>query len=51
MLAKDPRFSTLAVLGLALGIAVSTAVFTLINASLQANGVRQDASSYVGIYL
>src|SRR3979409_1115613 len=37
LLAKDPRFSTLAVLGLALGIAVSTAVFTLINASLQAN--------------
>jgi predicted permease len=49
MLAKDPRFSTLAVLGLALGIAVSTAVFTLINASLQANDVQQDAKSYVGL--
>jgi macrolide transport system ATP-binding/permease protein len=49
VLAKDPRFSTLAVLGLALGIAVSTAVFTLINATLQANEVRQDANSYVGI--
>ncbi len=49
MLAKDPRFSTLAVLGLALGIAVSTAVFTLINAFLQLNEVRPDAKSYVGI--
>jgi macrolide transport system ATP-binding/permease protein len=49
MLGKDPRFSTLAVLGLALGIAVTTAVFTLINASVEANEVRQDANSYVGL--
>ena len=49
MLAKDPLFSILAVLGLALGIAVSTTIFTLIDASLQANEVRQDANSYVGL--
>jgi hypothetical protein len=48
-LAKDPRFSILAVLGLAMGIAVSTAIFTLINASLQANEVQQDVNSYVGL--
>ena len=29
VLAKDPRFSALAVLGLALGLGVSTAIFTL----------------------
>ena len=49
MLAKDPRFSTLAILGLALGIAVSTAIFTLIHASVQVNEVRQDPNSYVGL--
>jgi predicted permease len=49
MLAKDPQFSILAVLGLALGIAVSTAIFTLIHASLQANEVRRDANAYVGL--
>lgn len=49
MLAKDPLFSTLAVLGLALGIAVSTAIFTLINASVQVNTVQVDAKRYVGL--
>jgi hypothetical protein len=49
MLAKDPRFSTLAVLGLGLGMAVSTAIFSLITAELRANEVRQDAGSYVGL--
>jgi predicted permease len=49
MLVKDLRFSMLAVLGLALGIAVSTTVFTLINASLEVNQVRQDPKSYVGL--
>src|SRR5712692_2647977 len=49
MLTKDPRFSILAILGLALGIGVSTAIFTLINASLEPNEVRQDANSYVGL--
>jgi predicted permease len=36
VLMKDLRFSTLAVLGLALGIGVSTAIFALANASYQA---------------
>ncbi len=48
MLAKDPRFSIPAVLGLAMGIAVSTAIFTLVNASLQADEV-QGVNSYVGL--
>src|SRR5581483_6588537 len=37
VLAKDPRFSILAVLGLALGIGISTAVFAVIQASIRAN--------------
>ncbi len=49
MLAKDPRFSLLAILGLALGIAVSTSIFTLIRASLQVNEVHRDPASYVGL--
>jgi len=37
MLLKDPRFSVLAALGLALGIGISTAVFALINESIRVN--------------
>ncbi len=37
VLLKDPRFSVLAVLGLALGIGISTAVFELINAQIRAS--------------
>jgi macrolide transport system ATP-binding/permease protein len=51
VLTKDPRFSILAILGLALGIGVSTAIFTLIDASVQGGEVRQDPNSYVGITL
>jgi macrolide transport system ATP-binding/permease protein len=39
VLVKDPRFSVLAVLGLALGIGISTAVFELINAQIRSNTV------------
>ena len=49
MLAKDRRFSSLAILGLALGIGISTAIFTLIHASLDAMQVRQDPATYVGL--
>ncbi|MCU1237036.1 MAG: hypothetical protein JWP63_5003, partial [Candidatus Solibacter sp.] len=49
VLAKDPRFTVLAVLGLALGIAVSTTIFTLVHASLQESGGQRDAASYVGL--
>jgi predicted permease len=49
LLAKDRRFSVLAILGLALGIGISTAIFTMINASLHVNQVREDPKSYVGI--
>jgi predicted permease len=49
MFAKDPKFSILAVLGLGLGIAVSTAIFTLITASVKANEVQGDAKLYVGL--
>jgi predicted permease len=48
LLAKDRRFSVLAILGLALGIGISTAIFTLIDASVHVNQV-QDPKSYVGI--
>src|SRR5262245_55943032 len=48
VLAKDPRFSILAILGLALGIGVSSAIFTLIHASIQVNEVR-DPDSFVGL--
>jgi hypothetical protein len=49
MLTKDRRFSTLAILGLALGIGISTAIFTLIDASVHVNRIPQDPKSYVGI--
>ena len=50
MLAKDARFSGLAVLGLALGIGVSTAIFAIINAAFQAEaGGVVDSASLVGI--
>src|SRR5437016_14599595 len=49
VLAKDRSFSVLAVLGLALGIGVSTAIFTLIHASVQVNQAPQDPNSYVGL--
>ncbi|MDR3701426.1 MAG: ABC transporter permease [Candidatus Sulfopaludibacter sp.] len=39
LLLKDPRFSVLAVLGLALGIGISTAVFELIHAQIRASAV------------
>jgi predicted permease len=49
LLAKDPMFSTLAVLGLALGIAVSTAIVTLIHASLAQDRVAHGDAAYVGL--
>src|SRR3954454_19692870 len=50
VLGKDARFSTLAVLGLALGIGVSTAIFAIINAAFQAEaGAVADTVSLVGI--
>jgi predicted permease len=48
VLTKDARFSTLAVLGLALGLGVSTAIFTLIVTSFKLSSV-QDPASYVGL--
>jgi len=51
LLAKDRRFSGLAILGLALGIGISTAIFTMINASVHMNQVQADPKSYVGITL
>ena len=52
VLAKDARFSILAILGLALGLGVSTAIFALINASATAGdrAAVQNRSSYVGLY-
>jgi len=52
VLAKDPRFSVLAVLGLGLGLGISTAVFALINASANAGdrAAVEDRASYVGLY-
>lgn len=49
VLAKDRRFSGLAILGLALGIGISTAIFTMIDASVHVNQVQEDSKSYVGI--
>jgi putative ABC transport system permease protein len=52
VLAKDARFTVLAVLGLALGLGVSTAIFAVINAAA-GEGDRaavQDSASYVGLY-
>src|SRR5262245_15766557 len=48
VLAKDPWFTLLAILGLALGIGVSSGIFALIHASIQVNEVR-DPDSFVGI--
>lgn len=52
VLAKDPRFSILAILGLGLGLGVSTAIFALINASATAGdrAAVQGPASYVGLY-
>jgi hypothetical protein len=52
VLTKDARFSVLAILGLALGIGVSTAIFALINgAAGEADRASvQDPASYVGLY-
>jgi predicted permease len=51
LLLKDATFSTLAILGLALGIGVSTAIFALIMSTMgladRAN--LQDSASYVGL--
>jgi predicted permease len=50
VLAKDARFSLLAVCGLALGIGVSTAIFAIINAAMRAEaGGTQDTASLVGV--
>ena len=49
LLAKDPRFSILAILGLALGIGISTAIFSMIYASVNSNRVAEDPKSYFGI--
>jgi predicted permease len=51
VLKKDAAFSALAVLGLALGLGGSTAIFALINAVLQFSDDAsvQDRASYVGL--
>src|SRR5262249_41686473 len=51
VLKKDARFTTLAILGLALGIGASTAIFALINASIRSSddAAVQDPASYVGL--
>src|ERR1043166_2137974 len=50
LLMKDARFSALAVLGLALGLGVSTAIFSLIVTSLKtSNASILDPASYVGL--
>ena len=48
VLAKDARFSGLAILGLALGIGISTAIFALINLQINAESDGRVDSSYVG---
>ena len=48
VLAKDARFSTLAILGLALGIGISTAIFALINLQVRAESGGREDNSYVG---
>jgi len=48
LLSKDARFSALAILGLALGIGISTAIFALINAAAALGfDTVQDSASYV----
>jgi len=51
ILLKDAKFTVLAILGLALGIGVSAAVFALINAAARFGDRAQvsDPSSYVGL--
>jgi predicted permease len=50
LLAKDRVFSVLAILGLALGIGINTAIFTSIDTTVHANQAQaQDPKSYVGI--
>jgi predicted permease len=51
VLMKDAKFSILAILGLALGIGVSAAIFALITAMirLEDRADRQDPASYVGL--
>lgn len=49
LIAKDRLFSALAIVGLALGIGISTAIFTMIHASVNVNQVQVDPSSYAGI--
>jgi predicted permease len=51
VLMKDARFSALAVLGLALGLAVSTAIFAIVNAGSRFgdDASVQDWASYVGV--
>ena len=48
VLAKDARFSAFAILGLALGIGVSTAIFALINLQVRAESGGREDGSYVG---
>src|ERR1700694_4243267 len=51
VLAKDARFSGLAVLGLGLGLGVSTAIFALITAGARSSddAAVQDPAAYVGL--
>jgi hypothetical protein len=50
VLGKDARFSVLAILGLALGIGVSTAIFELFNAAaILATESVQDGDTYVNL--
>ena len=51
LLLKDLRFSTLAVLGLALGLGVSTAIFALLSSAFQQSetAALQDPASLVGL--
>jgi hypothetical protein len=51
VLSKDLKFSVLAILGLSLGIGISTAIFALIDGSFRLGdrAVAQDSASYVGL--
>ena len=51
VLMKDAKFSVLAILGLALGIGVSTAIFALVNAAVRLGDQTdlQNPTSYVGL--
>lgn len=51
VLKKDAAFSVLAILGLALGIGLSTTIFALIEAAVVSETATvQDPASYVGLY-